>query len=60
MERVLEWGGEGGGGVGGLKRSRYREATRGVRGNSPRKHFKLKSSKVAGNASKTANTHVNF
>ena len=48
----------GGGGLGGLMRTRSLEPTRGVRGHVP--PGKLESSEMARNGSKTAKIEVNF
>ena len=50
--------GGGGGGLGGLMRTRSLEPTRGVRGHVP--PGKLESSEMARNGSKTAKIEVNF
>jgi len=41
-------------------RTRKREQTRGYEGMLPRENFKFKSSEMAINASKTANSNVNL
>ena len=48
------------GGEGGLIRTRKREQTRGSEGMLPRENFKFKSSEMAINASKTANSNINL
>ena len=40
--------------------TRKREQTRGVRGHAPLENFKFKSSEMAINASKTANSNINL
>ena len=52
-EPVFKWGG-------GLMRTGEREQTRGAEGLLPRENVKFKSSEMAINASKTANSNINL
>ena len=53
-------GGGGGGGAGALMQTRKREQSRGTGGTLPQGNFKFKSSEMAINASKTANSNINL